>query len=763
MTPVRIDPIRPVRVALALLLIVLASCGEPTGSGSDSDRPRGEGLNVLLVSLDTTRADRLGAYGQPESPTPRIDRLAAEGVLFEQCVAPAPITLPSHASLMTATDPFVHGVRYNGYVLGQGSETLAEALHQRDYATAAEIGAYVLNAEYGLDQGFDDYRDVGDDRLERGAAEVADAAIERLRALGPAEEPFFLFVHFFDPHEPYAAPAPWAGRHSTPYLDEIAYADEQVGRLLDELDALGLRDSTLVVLLGDHGESLGEHGEDTHSFFVYDATTAVPLILRAPDRLPQGLRVGSQVRLIDVAPTILAFVGARELSGAQGLSLLPALADPPLDLVLPAYSESFYPRHAFGYSQLRSLRVGGWKYIHAPGPELYRLDDDPGESDNLAGTEVERVERMRGALRRWIGEAPESKAGPDDQPGISAEQLERLQSLGYIGGATSSVTAGSELESFDPQGPDPKDRIEVMALSARAVILDRDGRRDEAEQMLRRVIAIAPDGGAELAAVHGLLAKILAATGRHEEAVEHYRERLASGWNPGDTRAQLGTELVRLGRVDEAIREFETAIGEGPVSAAIRVNYGSALMAAKRPAEAVEQYRQALEVDPELAAARVNLGAGLVATGRVEEAEAVYREVIARSPDSAAARRALAELMIAGHRAEDALEQYTELSRLTPDDARVQRGLGLSYLQLDRAEDAVGPLERSVELDPASARAWYSLSAAHAAAGRLDRAVAAAERAAQAAERAGQNAFAARIRQRVTELRRAEAPVGPGT
>ena len=739
-----------------MALLAVLGCSSPPSEFPADAAPRGERFNVLLISLDTTRADRIGAYGQTEGATPHIDALAAEGTLFEQCVSPVPITLPSHASVMTAVDPFVHGVRYNGFPLDGRLPTLAERLRDAGYATAAEVGGYVLNREYGLHRGFEAYRGVDPPRLERPANEVVDAAIERLRGAGEADRPFFLFVHLFDPHEPYAAPAPWAGRFSSAYLDEIAWTDAQLGRLIEALEATGARERTLVALIGDHGESLGEHGEDTHSFFVYDATIAVPLILSAPGRIPAALRVRPQARLIDLAPTILAFVGVEPLNGVQGLDLRPALDDPPLELVLPAYSETFYPRYSFGYSPLRALRTGGWKYVHAPGPELYRLEDDPGEQRNLAADEPERTERMRAALRRWIEQAPGRDAAAAAAPQeIDAEQLERLQSLGYIGGSTASLVTDDELELFEPDGADPKDRVELMNLSSRAVILDRDGRRDEAEALLREVIELAPDGGAELAAVHGLLGAILAASGRSEEAVGHFRARLASGWSPGDTRTRLAAALVALSRHDEAIRELDAAIAEEAATPATYLHYGSALLGLGRPEQAIGRFRRVLELDPDHPTAAVRLGEALSAAGRAGEAETVYRAAIERRPDHFEPRRALAEALIAGRRAEEALGHYVTLAERDPDDARVQRGLGLAFLQLERPADALEPLRRASELDPASPRAWYSLSAAQAALGRLERAAVSAERAAVAADAAGDPAFAARIRARATELRRA--------
>ncbi|MFQ5791363.1 MAG: sulfatase, partial [Acidobacteriota bacterium] len=359
-------------------------------------------VNVLLITIDTLRADRVGCYGYAAPTTPHIDSMAEEGVVFEKAIAQAPVTLPSHASLLTGTYPPTHGVRDNvTYQLSEASLTLAEVLEKQGYETAAFIGAFPLHRRFGLGQGFSHYDDrVGSQReaaagffAERRAEAVVDAALEGLGRV--KSRPFFYWVHLFDPHVPYDPPSPVRERFRDSYDGEVAYVDSQVGRLLQGLERARLSDETLIVLTSDHGESLGDHGERTHGFFIYDTTMHVPLILRHPS-LGRPRRVDGQVRSVDIMPTVLDLLQVPVPREVQGESLRPALAGEPFDR--PAYTESYVPLVNFHWSPLRGLRYQGWKYIEAPRPELYDLSRDPDEEDNRFEAEPERAASLRRKL-----------------------------------------------------------------------------------------------------------------------------------------------------------------------------------------------------------------------------------------------------------------------------------------------------------------------------------------------------------------------------
>jgi len=489
-------------------------------------RPR---LNVLLITVDTLRADHLSCYGYRAMQTANLDRLAAEGTRFADCVTSVPITLPSHASIMTGTYPYVHGCRVNGeQPLHEANLTLAEILRAAGYTTHAEIAAFVLNARFGLDQGFDSYRDVppptpdavAAGRAERPADEVCESTIAWLR--DHAAQPFFVWVHLFDPHFPYAPPQPFRRGGLHPYDGEIAFVDEQVGRLVAALDALGLRDKTLVVLTADHGEGLWEHGEELHTVFVYDTTLAVPLIFRCPGLIPPGRTVTSQVRTIDIAPTILELLGLPAKQDAQGVSLAPLILNRgKAPRQLAAYGESMEPQVRFGYSALRCLRAGGWKYIHAPKPELYHIREDPGETDNLAEQYPERLQAMRERLRELIAQAPAPPWTRPSRSRLDRESARRLQSLGYLtgtGSATRDHAGTTELARFEPSGPDPKDRIEAIQWMHESTKGLRTGDLEAAMAAYRKALEADP----KLAAARYLLGQALQAQGKLNEALEQY-------------------------------------------------------------------------------------------------------------------------------------------------------------------------------------------------------------------------------------------------
>ena len=381
-------------------------------------RPSPKSVNVVVVTLDTLRADRLSSYGFRGIRTPNIDGVAAEGVLFEQATATAPMTLPSHASIFTGLIPPHHGVRDNGgFFLDPSKVTLAERMKQAGYATGAFVGAWVLDSRWGLDQGFDTYSDHFDlskykvvnlGTVQKKGDEVMDLALPWLESV--KQKPFFAWVHLYDPHTPYEPPEPFASRHKgQPYLGEVAYTDQVVGRLVSWLKTAGVWDHTVLVLTADHGESLGEHAEKTHTFFIYDATVHVPFIVRTPwgDR---G-RSQAQVATVDLMPTVLDLVGLPPEEGIDGRSLARLVLDPGADAGGRAYSETYFTRFHYGWQHLRALRDGTWKYIDAPKPELYAIREDPGETKNVFKAYSLRAEDLRLVLAKMAGSGVQ--AAPD--------------------------------------------------------------------------------------------------------------------------------------------------------------------------------------------------------------------------------------------------------------------------------------------------------------------------------------------------------------
>jgi choline-sulfatase len=448
---------RSVRLQIGgVCLAFLAGIGALAWYGVDHEAPA---VGVVIITLDTTRADRLSPYGFMDAAMPHLDRLAREGVVFDQATSVAPLTLPAHTSLFTGLFPPAHGVRDNADPpLSSEHLTLAEILRGQRFRTGAFVGSVVLDADRGLSHGFDEYRGVattaalgrvsGPPRRRRGDQVVTDAIrwIE-----GVQDSRFFVWAHLYDPHRPYDPPEPFRSKYTDPYIAEIAFADAQIGRLLDSLERRNLLDRTIVIVAADHGESLGDHGERDHGIFVYESVLRVPLIMRVPGVAPR--RVADVVRLVDVMPTVLDLLGVAP-PPVNGVSLVAALHGKPQEPELEAYAESQYPLR-FGWSPLRALRAGRYKLIDAPRPELYDLERDPFEKRNLYEERGDVARAFSQRLRMLDGSvvSPHRKQGSDPIAGSDLEQ--RLTSLGYVGSGPSTDPASR------PPLPDPKDCIAV--------------------------------------------------------------------------------------------------------------------------------------------------------------------------------------------------------------------------------------------------------------------------------------------------------------
>jgi len=567
---------------------------------------RGQRLNVVLVTLDTTRADHLGCYGHPVVKTPHLDRLANQGVRFQQCVTAAPITLPAHVSIMTSTYPFYHGVRDNGrFALHGGNVTLAELLARSGFRTGAIVGSVVLNRRYGLDQGFDLYNEVDESyvpppasrpttqearpplpRTERKADEVAELAVAWLRT--HAAEKFFLWVHFFDPHWPYEPPPQLAASYPHPYLGEIAFMDQQLGKVVEELGRLGLERKTLVVVVGDHGEGLGEHDEDSHTFFLYDTTMLVPLFFRCPGQVPAGRVVSGQVRTIDIAPTILDLLGIRDAAhpDAAGVSLTPLLTGGTDDLRLEAYGDTFRPFYVFQHSGLRCLRWDGWKYIHAPRPELYRVADDPNEQRDLAAQEPQRLAEARDRLRALLAETPSPAWLAESGRVLSADERARLEALGYAMGdrREDQRLGANELARFEPRGEDIKGHTESIRVWSLATAALQTGRFPVAEELYRRLTELEPHSDE----FRVKLARARIGQGNTEGAIASLREALAINPASARTHFELAEQLRLAGQAGAAAHHYRQTLALEPdhAEAARRLPEVSA---ATRPSEGVRK------------------------------------------------------------------------------------------------------------------------------------------------------------------------------
>ena len=525
--------------------------------------------SVLLVTVDTLRADRLGCYGDARARTSRIDALAAGGTVFERAFTPVPITLPAHASLFTGLIPPAHGVRGNGaFALAAGVPTLAEAFAADGRATAAFVGGFPLARRFGLDRGFAHYDDrmgkpsgVNYEFAERRADAVVDAAIAWL-AQRPGD--VFVWVHLFDPHAPYDPPPAFAGED--PYRGEIAAVDAAVGRLLDAWDARP--GPATVALTADHGEAFGEHGEESHSLFVYDVTLRVPLVLKGGGVIAAARRPET-VSIADLGATLLSLGGAPgRLPGANLLG--------PADASRPLYAETLAPRFDFGWSELRAVRSGRHKLIRAPRPELYDVESDPGEMRNLAAAQPEIVARLSDTLDTVLDAAGEAQT----RRAVDPETAERLRALGYVQGVGEGGT-----------GADPKDKVEVARRIARAAGPFRD--HAAAAAAYREIVALDPD----VPLVNFRLADALLRSGRAVESIPYYRKVIAASPRTADPFVGLATAYAGLGRMDDAARVLAEALRVDPASGQAHYNLGEIARVRGDRAAARRAYEAAL-ADP---------------------------------------------------------------------------------------------------------------------------------------------------------------------
>jgi choline-sulfatase len=587
--------------------------------------------DVLVISVDTLRPDALG-WVAGRNPTPAMDALAREGVRFPAAVSPAPLTMPAHVSLMTGLLPRRHGVRDNGQVLGNAPATLAEALRAKGYATAAFIGGYPLRASFGLDRGFERYDDAlppGEDAWrERPAPETTAAALAWLRSQAAAASPrapFFLFVHYYDAHDPYTPPERLRGPGPRGAYDgEVRYVDEAVGELRRGLQDLRLDRSLLTILLGDHGESLGEHGEDTHGFFVYDATVLVPLVFHFPGRLAPRAST-APARLVDVAPTVLGLLGLDPPPSIDGASLVPVLRGQRAQIG-PAYVESQQPWLGYGWAPLASVRAEGWKLIAAPRPELFDLRADPREQSNLYDLKPEVARRLSAELRRIEGGAPAARRPPPDP-----ETLQRLRALGYVGGAATAFPPSAT----GPGLADPKDRLAQKAALAEAdaLLLRHDAARALAR--LDTVLAAEPDTPL------GLLrsAAALVELGRPREAIPRLKRLIGRDPDHAEAHYQLADALTRAGDRRHALAEWQETLRLQPRRAVAWSNLGAVLAQSGRTADAEAALERAHALEPGNAALAENLGAvryelalAAARSGRADEARQRLRDALAADP-----------------------------------------------------------------------------------------------------------------------------------
>ena len=645
-----------VRTLAALILLGASAAPIPAAAQANP-------ANVVVITIDTLRADHLGCYGDRSIETPNLDALGRSAARFTHAFTPVPITLPAHTALFTGSFPMATGVHdFSGNKVPVSAVTLAKVLKDHGYSTAAYLGAAVLDSRFGLNQGFDTYFDHFDfdrldetslDMVKRSGDQVVDNALEWLKA--NPRRPFFLWVHLYDAHYPYTPPEPYASRyHSRPYDGEIAFDDVQVGRVIALLKDLGVYESAVLVVTGDHGEGLGEHGEKTHGFFVYNSTLHVPLLVRVPGAAART--IDKEASLVDVMPTVLSALHLPVPPGVQGRSLLSDISGKPSPNASNLYAETYLPLLHFHWSQLRALESEGMKYIEAPRPELYDTRTDPHETKNLLPGKQALSHEMRDRLqtleRRYT---PTSGGGAKETEPTDPALADRLRSLGYvaISGGTFSDSSGKALS-------DPKDRIRVYDLFSEAMDEGQHKRYTESLEKLHLAEQVEPSS----------------LPIRYLQALDYYR----------------------LKDFPRAMDRFKAAIELDPKFALATYYLGLTQLQTGDASGAAASFQHTLELDPTNFSAAYNLGTLELKQNHVQEGMHHFQQAAQINPNYAPAFEALGELDLYLHRNDDAVHALEHAVAVAPDFAKAHYNLGRAYQALGRTADAEKEFARAKSL-----------------------------------------------------------------
>lgn len=641
-----------------LVLLFIAACKSSPKKEETSTTLKP--LNVVFITLDTVRADHLHCYGYKKIQTPNIDSLATTGTLFEKAVTQTPLTLPSHASMFTGTNPNVNHVRdTGGFALQPSFVTLAKILQNHGWNTAAFISTSVLKKIFGLNQGFSIYDDrmsethdnYGQSVSTRPASLTVDRAVKWLNT-GP-RQPFMMWVHLYDAHEPYNPPEQFRKQYpNDPYDAEIAYEDQQLGRFFDAVKKKSPANKTLFVLLSDHGESLGDHGEYNHGVFLYDSTVRIAWIMAGPG-VPAGARIQQQARTIDVLPTILDLLGGKASPAVQGTSMVPDFSGKPVNTTY-SYEETLYPKINMQWAELRGIHTAHWMYVRAPRPELYDLDKDPGELNNVIDTYPKKYRELEQQLKLL------SRLGNSGTETVATNQMDRktmeqLKSLGYVGGD------GAHEVELNGTGPDPKDRIGVLKIihivtgpdserlpASRKIDLLRHGISeyptdpslyyiigDQYKQAGRPDLALessldALHHGIKSAMLFNRLGELYSAKGDIQQAIASFQQ--AANYDPLDAEAQTGlaNAYANSGQAAQAEREFKQVLAIQQYAPAYN---GLGLLQVKHQdfADARKNFEQAIQIDPNYVQGQLNLGVLCMQTGDVPCARAAFHAFLAKA------------------------------------------------------------------------------------------------------------------------------------
>ena len=690
---------RPLRFTFIIFLAALSTTLAALGGWRFARASAPVSGPIIVVSIDTLRADHLPAYGYTHVRTPAIDALAADGVVFERAYSHAPQTLPAHAALLSGQLPFESGIRDNvGFTIKPGERLLPQMLRDRGFTTAGVVSSYVLRKDTGIAQGFDFFDgemppgspDLSIGRVQRDGGESERIAERWLDSIDTARA--FLFLHLYEPHKPYAPPERFS--EYAPYDGEIAYADEIVGRLVKYLKSHQLYDRSTVILLSDHGEGLGDHGEQEHGLFVYDEAIHVPLIVKQESNVGAGRRVASVVQHIDLVPTILDFVKAPVPGGLRGRSLKPVLEGSGSLPPAAVYSEALYARYHFGWSELTAITDDRYRYIKAPREELYDLQHDRREQTNIAAARPQPRQALRGALDRVAAGA--SIHAPHDVP---ADARERLESLGYVGGAGVAPGPGELL-------PDPKDKRQILEQYREAIDLAAARRWPQAIVLLQQILRDDP----EMSDVWGQLAIVATRLDRFDLAADAYAHHIEL--QPDEPTAYIGAAaaLLKLRKLDDARAHAQLAADVAPTAdrrarAAAHELLAKMALARHDADGARDEARLAREADPALPLPIVIEARLSYDEGRYEEALPLFEQAIGELRKAHAVPIAelhfyTADTLARLDRSEEAEAEFLEELKYFPQNTRARAGLAMLYQAGDRFDEAETVLSDMIRIAP---------------------------------------------------------------
>lgn len=684
--------------ATALVLLL-----RPPARGDSSSRTSADRRNaapIILISVDTLRADHLGLYGYKGLATTHIDRIGAGGTVFFQANSQVPLTLPSHVSLLTSTYPFVNGIEDNGLQLAPNAVTLAGVLKSHGYKTAAFVGGFVLDRRFGLDQGFDTYdapsnphpkpgEDPGD--IKRFAESVTQAATRWLEQ--NADQPFFLFVHLYDLHTPYTLPSSERGRGFS-YDAQLGYVDDVLGRFWDVLEQRGIVKKALVVFTADHGESLHEHGESTHGYFVYQSTLRVPLIIHWPEQSSSfPSRIDEPVSLLDVAPTLLQVAGFERPAEFQGRGLLNLIGAPVTSAQKASapeeiYSESLYAHTHLGTSGLQSLRMGRYKYIKAPHPELYDLLQDPAETQNLYDSQKLKALGLRARLESL--RAPYLSGHAPAKSVAHPEATERLRSLGYLAGTSPRESSSSD------SGVDPKERIGDYEQYGHAIALATAGHLRASTTTLEQLL----DKDPNMLDVRVTLGLNQQKLGLHAEAAENFKAVLKRDPQNVIAHFDLAVSEHSLGRQEDAINELEATLALAPYYVRAEEMLAKMYLDGKNYEKARSLLSHMIRLDPTSYTANYNLGVLDCLQGNWQDGELHLRAAIQAQPASAEAHNTFGSLHLRRGDFDLARAEFMEAIRLNPQFASPHYNLGVIFRQQNRDAEAAQQFREALSADP---------------------------------------------------------------